>query len=65
MSSYSTCIIKQGKNKKCHVTLCSVKSSQVKSYNEIMIKMIINHNNNDDDDDDDDDDDKIELSLNF
>ena len=39
-----------------------VKSSQVKSYNEIMIKMIINHNKNNDDDDDDD---KIELSLNF
>ena len=38
---------------------------QVKSYNEIIIKMITNHNNNNNDDDDDDDDDKIELSLNF
>ena len=67
MSSYSIYIIKQGKNKLCHVTLCSVKSSQVKSYNEIIIKMIMNHNNNNDDDDDDDEDDvnKIELSLNF
>ena len=41
-------------------TLHYAASSQVKSYNEIMIKMIINHNNNNDDDDD-----KIELSLNF
>ena len=61
MSSYSAYIIKQGKIKSA--TLHYAALSQVKSYNEIMINMIINHNNNNDDDDDDNN--KIELSLKF
>ena len=61
MSSYSAYIIKQGKIKSA--TLHYAALSQVKSYNEIMINMIINHNNNNDDDDDDDDMIIIRLSL--